>query len=261
MKIRALAVIAAVMAIPTVSLADEPPPSGPPPAPVAAYCCEPPAIWTGVYIGGHVGGAWGDPNWTFPFIESFNTAAGQNFSTPGEGAIAGGQIGFNYQIRHFLMGVEASYAGSRFSDTVAGPIATNPLDRFTITSDLLMVTGRLGLVHGQYLFYGKAGYASANVEVKAGSSTGATAFASHRENGWTVGGGLESRIISNIIFGLEYNYVSLPGDRFTAVTGGAVPGAPFNADIGDLHMHTFLARLSILFGPSACCGEGVLGKW
>jgi hypothetical protein len=55
--------------------------------------------------------------------------------------------------------------------------------------------------------------------------------------------------------------VSLPGDRFTAVTGGTAPGLPFNADIGDLHMHSFVARLSILFGPNACCGEGVLGKW
>jgi outer membrane immunogenic protein len=262
MNIRALAVVVALTAIPNAARADEPPPSAPPPAPVA-YCCESPAIWTGIYIGGHVGGSWGDPTWTFPFAEVFNTAPGQSFPTSGSGAIGGGQIGFNYQVhRHFLIGVEVSYAGSGFSDTVVGPIAGFPLDRFTVSaSDLLLVTGRLGYVHGQYLFYGKAGFASANVEVNANSASGTTASASARENGWTVGAGLESRIISNIIFGLEYNYVSLPGDRFTGVTAGAVPGTPFHADIDDLHMHTFVARLSILFGPQTCCGEGVLGKW
>jgi outer membrane immunogenic protein len=262
MNIRALAVVAALIAIPSAARADEPPPSAPPPAPVTAFCCEPPAIWTGVYIGGHVGGAWGDPTWTFPFLEFFNTAPGQSFTATGAGAIAGGQIGFNYQISHFLAGVEVSYAGSRFSDMVTGPVPGFPNDEFTVAvKDLLLVTGRLGFVHGQYLFYGKAGYASANVDVSAGSFLGTSAFASHRENGWTVGGGLESRIISNIIFGLEYDYVSLPGDRFTAITTGTLPGQPFNADIGDLHMHSFVARLSILFGPNACCGEGVLGKW
>ncbi len=256
MNTRALAVIVALTAIPYAARADEPPPSAP-----VAYCCEPPSIWTGVYIGGHVGASWGDPTWTFPFLEAFNTAPGQNFSATAQGAIAGGQIGVNYQISHFLMGVEASYAGSRFSYTVVGPIV-NPTDRFTVdTSDLLMGTGRLGFVHGQYLFYGKAGYANANVEVKAARSTAITASASHREGGWTVGGGLESRIISNIIFGLEYNYVSLPGDRFTTVTGGTLPSTAFNADIDSVHMHTVVARLSILFGPHACCGEGVLGKW
>jgi len=263
MNVRALAVVVALTAIPNAARADEPPPSAPPPPAPVAYCCESPAIWTGIYIGGHVGGAWGDPTWTFPFVEAFNTAPGQSFSTSGSGAIGGGQIGFNYQIhRHFLIGVEVSYAGSGFSDTVVGPIAGNPSDRFTISAnDLLMVTGRLGYVHGQYLFYGKAGFASANVDVSAWSPTSATkASASARENGWTVGAGLESRVISNIIFGLEYDYVSLPGGRFSGVTAGGVPGT-FNADIGDLHMHTFVARLSILFGPQTCCGEGVLGKW
>jgi len=109
--------------------------------------------------------------------------------------------------------------------------------------------------------YAKTGYANSQLELTAGSSAGVVARAAQREGGWLVGAGLESRIVSNIIFGLEYNYVGLAGDRFRSVTAGTITGAPFNADIDNAHMHTVLARLSILFGPHACCGEGLLGKY
>ena len=117
------------------------------------------------------------------------------------------------------------------------------------------------LFHNQFLFYGKGGYASSLVEVNATSSTGVTARASQRENGWVVGGGIESRMVGNILFGLEYNYVSFLGDRVTGVTGGTGPAGPFNFDINNLQMHTVTARLSILFGPHGCCSEGLIGKY
>jgi opacity protein-like surface antigen len=104
------------------------------------------------------------------------------------------------------------------------------------------------------LFYAKAGYANAAVDIEANSPTsGITAHANHRESGWTVGAGLDARIIDNVLFGLEYSYVGLPSDRFIGVTGGAVPGLPFTTDIDTFHMHTVTARLSVLFGRNICC--------
>jgi opacity protein-like surface antigen len=158
----------------------------------------------------------------FPFAEAFTTAAGQSFSPSASGAIWGGHLGVNYQIRHFVIGAEASYAGGRLSESITGPFAVAPQDHFAIgATDLFTTTGRIGLLtfHDQYLFYGKGGYASSLVEVNATSSTGVTARASHRENGWLIGAGLESRMVSNIIFGLEYNYLSFSGDRISGVTG------------------------------------------
>jgi outer membrane immunogenic protein len=262
MHIRALAAAAAAFVIITAAQADGPPP-GPPP-PVAVACCEPPALWTGVYLGTHVGGAWSDPTWSFPFVESFSTGPGQSFSPSASGAIWGGHLGINYQFHRFLLvGAEVGYAGNRLSANTTGPFASTPLDQFRISaSDLFTVAGRFGFVaHDQYLFYGKAGYASSLFELNAVSATGVSAQARERESGWLVGAGLESRIISNVLFGLEYNYIGFPSDRVTTLTGGAAPGGPFNADIGNLHMQTFVARLSILFGPYACCSEGVLGKY
>ncbi len=258
---RALLLAIGFVLAPSLADADGVPP--PPPPPLASPCCEyAPAVWTGFYIGTSVGAAWSEPTWSFPFVEQFNTTAGQNFSTSASGALWGGHLGLNYQIHQFLIGGEVSYAGNRMSSIVTGPFPPATTDRFnTDAADLLLATGRIGFVHGQYLFYGKGGYANSLVELNAISGAGTTAQASRRESGWTVGGGLEGRIISNVIFGLEYNYVSLAGDRFTGLTGGAVPNQPFNVDINDLHMHTFTARLSVLFGPQACCGDGILGKY
>jgi len=261
MHIRALAAAAVTFMITSTAHADGLPP-GPPP-PVATACCELPPLWTGVYLGTHVGGAWSDPTWSFPFVESFSTIPGQSFSPSASGPVWGGHLGVNYQFHHFLVGAEVGYAGNWLGALTTGPFAIAPLDRFAISAaDLLTIAARFGVVvHDQYLLYAKAGFASSLIELNAGSATGITAHGRERENGWLVSAGLESRIISNVVFGLEYNYISLSSERFSTLTGGITPGGPFNADIGNLNMQTFVARLSILFGPNACCSEGVLGKY
>jgi len=265
MSLRALAFAAAVATAPLSASADEPPPTRLPPPQIATYCCEQtPAVWTGVYIGTNIGGAWSDASWRFPFAEAFSTAPGEHFSSSPSGWIWGGHLGVNYQIHRFVIGAEASYAGTRVGQNTTGPFAASPTDQFSFgADDLFTVTGRIGVVafHDQFLFYGKGGYASSLVELSALSATGVTAHASQRENGWTVGGGIESRMVSNIIFGLEYNYVNLSGDRFTGVTGGTPPAGPFNFDIHNLQMQSVTARLSVLLGPNACCSEGLIGKY
>ena len=250
MKFRTLMAAAALLGTTGVAAADGQPSR-------AGYaCCEAPT-WSGVYAGFHAGGAWGDTGWTFPFAETFNTAAGQHFSTSPEGAIVGGHVGINRQFGFFLIGGELSYAGSNMQETVTGPVtAAFPLDRFkTEMSDLFTVTGRLGLAADKFLLYGKAGYAVANVDLKVFSGppgAGITANNNRREDGWTAGGGIEYRLMRSLVLGVEYNYVSLDGGRFTGTTGGTLPGLPFNADLDNFHMHTLTARLSILLdtGPT-----------
>ena len=266
MNARALAVLFGIIA-PYGALSDElparyPVPSRPAPVEVVACCAEPP-MWTGLYLGAQYGGAFSDPRWTFPFAENFNTLPGQNFSPSTSGQILGGHVGVNYQLHeHFLIGAEVSYVDNKLSSRTTGPIAAFPTDAFTIRApDLFTAAGRVGFVHAQYLFYGRAGYASARLEITADSPvTGTTGRANQRDVGWLIGGGLESRIVSNVLFGLEYNYIGLSGDRFSGVTSGAVPGLPFNTDIGNLHMQTVTARLSVLFGPNMCCSRGSLER-
>jgi outer membrane immunogenic protein len=260
MNVRLLTATVALGLAPLAAMADGLPSA---PAPVAANCCAyvPPPDWSGYYIGFHLGGAWSDRNWTFPFAENFNTLPGQGFSLSADGAVAGVHLGFNYQFGYVLVGAEVTGAYTDLEETRIGPFAGGPLNRFKINSaDVYTLTGRLGYVHDKFLFYGKGGYANAGVDVSAISPT-TTVSTNQRMNGWTVGGGVEMRLYSEILFGIEYNFIDFPGDRFTAVTGGTPAGVPFHADINDIHTQSLVARFSILFGANACCHEGVIGKY
>src|SRR6516164_9424320 len=69
-----------------------PPPMAPP---------VPMFSWTGFYVGGNIGGAWGNNRWTDTiFLTNFN-----NDNNNGR-FIGGGQIGGNYQIGQFVIGGE-----------------------------------------------------------------------------------------------------------------------------------------------------------
>jgi outer membrane immunogenic protein len=248
MKFRSLLIITTLSLLPGAAFADGMP------SRTGYACCEAPT-WSGVYAGFNAGGGWADTGWTFPFVETFNTASGQHFSTSPQGAIVGMQAGINYQIGYFLLGAEASFAGTNMVETLTGPVtATLPSDRLrTDISNLFTATGRLGVAADKFLFYGKGGYANSNVDVKALSGPpvpGITASANRASDGWVVGGGLEYRFRRSLVFGVEYNYVELSGTRFSTTTGGTVPGGPFNVDLGDVRFQTVTARLSILLDTS-----------
>src|SRR5262245_22588423 len=61
----------------------------------------PPFSWTGFYIGGNIGGAWGQGNVT-------DSLFGLNFGNANNNGvfIGGGQLGFNYQFGYAVLGLE-----------------------------------------------------------------------------------------------------------------------------------------------------------
>jgi outer membrane immunogenic protein len=73
--------------------------------------------WTGFYIGAHVGGAWTDTNWFYPCsATNLLIASPCNLAQGGHSAsswLAGGQVGFNYQVGRFVWGVEADFSATR----------------------------------------------------------------------------------------------------------------------------------------------------
>ena len=71
-------------------------PYTPPPAYV------PPVFnWTGFYVGGNIGGAWANRDVTDTFL-------GVNFNNGNNNGafIGGGQLGFNWQVSNFVLGLE-----------------------------------------------------------------------------------------------------------------------------------------------------------
>jgi len=73
------------------------------------YAVPPIASWTGFYIGGNVGGAWSDVEW------SNISLTGDRFNEGASGFIAGGQIGYNQQFGNIVLGVEATLSGADLS--------------------------------------------------------------------------------------------------------------------------------------------------
>jgi outer membrane immunogenic protein len=86
--------------------------------------------WTGLYLGAHVAGAWGDSKWIVEPISAFSIGfpgadlSGNRLS----GSYGGGQLGYNYQLRGspwvFGWELDSSFGHIRRSATLPGFVAT-----------------------------------------------------------------------------------------------------------------------------------------
>jgi outer membrane immunogenic protein len=247
--------IAALSALPAV--AADIPVKAPVVAPVMA-----PAVynWTGVYIGGNVGGGWGRANYqntantTFfgdvsPPPSPLNTPFNHNT----RGFIGGGQIGYNWQSGSFVFGVEAMFD---YSDIKGG---INPLrgglpplgmdDNFeTRIRSLFLATARVGHAWNNWLIYAKGGYAGGDVRVSVSDVVGinqGSGSASSWRSGWTVGAGVEYGITPNWTVAGEYNYVRLQSGSYQ-LAGAAAP-ALYTFDVATRDTHLALVKLNYKF--------------
>jgi len=158
--------------------------------------------WTGFYIGGHVGYGWADKDWRDAF--------GLNIGNKADGFLGGGQVGFNYQIQQFVLGVEGDFSwtgingGTSTGGVVGAPLAT------TFNTDVNWVstlTGRLGVAFDRWLVYGKGGVAWANEDFSTNLYTLPGTTVSDTRWGWTAGAGVEYAFAPAWSAKLEYNYM------------------------------------------------------
>ncbi len=174
--------------------------------------------WTGFYVGGHVGGAWSDKDWTQTFPAA---ALGNGASFHADGFIGGGQIGYNWQAGSWVFGLEADASWSGQS----GSGIQSPLAAWTSSTDVNWfgtVTGRVGYAWDRVLIYGKGGVALANEDYS--QTFGGLPVSSTSSNavGWTVGAGVEYALSNNWSAKIEYNYMDF-GKRNI---GFSNPGTP-----------------------------------
>jgi len=189
MKKYLLASVAALglVAAGAASAADLPSRKGP----VAAPVYMPPAFsWTGFYVGANAGYGWGNVN-----------ANGWANVGDLDGFVGGGQVGYNYQMGQFVLGLEADLQGADLS-------SGNNLGLVRVKTDYFgTVRARVGVAFDRFMPYITGGWAYGNVK----SSIPAIGFSSDRSHtgGFAVGGGLEYAVTNNIIAGVEYLYVDL----------------------------------------------------
>lgn len=173
--------------------------------------------WTGFYVGAHVGGAWGNSEWTFPgfFDASINTA----------GFIGGGQAGYNWQINQIVFGIEGDISGSTIRDTVNGCFAVATQSCTTRVDWTALLTARLGYAFGQNLIYIKGGGAWAEFHYENPTPAIPDVFtASKTRDGWTIGAGWEYAFAPAWSAKIEYNYLDFGTNTltFTGATGAFV---------------------------------------
>ncbi len=88
-----------------------PPPVYLPPAPIFT--------WTGIYIGGQVGYAWGQNNVNFGDADGPGIGSFGNFSENANGVIGGAHVGYNLQFNQFVIGLEGSVDGSSLKKSIS----------------------------------------------------------------------------------------------------------------------------------------------
>jgi outer membrane immunogenic protein len=173
-----------------------------PPPPPPAYA-PPLFTWTGLYLGGQIGYAWGTDT-----VTVIPVGFGTNF-TP-NGVVGGGHIGYNLQLNQFVAGIEGDIEGTGISRTFSpGGVIYN-----TSVSAQGSIRARLGLAFDRVLVYATGGGEFA------GFDTTVTAIASDQSSqtraGWTVGGGVEYAVTPNWSIRAEYRFADF-GD-FTQPT-------------------------------------------
>jgi outer membrane immunogenic protein len=219
------------------SAADLPPRPAPIPPPAVAPVVVPVFTWSGFYIGANGGYGTGQKCWTLPLVAADE---GCHDTT---GALAGGQIGFNWQMGSFVFGLEAQgdWANLKGSNvSLFDPTFTNE----SRVNAIGLFTARVGFAANNFLLYAKGGAAVVSDKY---DFTGATfGSASETRWGWTVGGGVEFGFTPNWSLAAEYNYVDT-GKRDVTFDTNDVETIKQN-------IHLVTARVNYRFGFGGFAG-------
>jgi outer membrane autotransporter protein len=212
-----------------------PGPDGPPAglykAPVKAPVADRVPSWTGLYIGAFAGADYGSAKMGFP-------DAGFSSGPQVAGALAGGTLGYNYQIGPWVLGVEgdAGWTNARGSVACTGAFnlaqvilsGTGCADRADF---IATAAARLGYAWGRALYYAKAGGAwthetftvTCNSLVPCVNQNGVPNLTqisvSDNRAGWTVGYGVEFALTPNWSAKGEVNYIDFGNKNLTAQDG------------------------------------------
>jgi outer membrane immunogenic protein len=205
----------AAIAFTTAGLAADLPvkaPVMPPPPPLFS--------WTGFYLGGNIGAAWGHRDVT-------DLTRGLAFTQSSNGRfIGGGQIGYNWQFNNFVIGAEADADWLSHNNNSGTGIIVPGVGTIVASSNSTWIStaaARFGIANDHWLFYGKAGggwVGTSNLTVT-NLTTGRsiTGTNSGTSSGFLVGGGVEYAITNNWTVKAEYDYLGLSRRTFIVPVG------------------------------------------
>jgi high affinity Mn2+ porin len=235
------------------------------PMPVKAPAKSAAYDWTGFYVGGHLGYAWGASDWTTPPNLSGSFSLFQPFdafATTGS-YFAGLQAGYDYMLpNRVLVGVVADGSFPSFPDSAGLSIGgisnlTSPVFGPETFSETILsfgtVRARLGYAPGNWLFYATGGFAWAYDQATLTQlSTGTSVAPFLWRLGWAAGAGVEAPIAPHWTASVEYLYSGFGNTSFTF--GGS--GQRFTSD---LSLHELRAGVNYRFGNDAVPANVTVG--
>jgi outer membrane immunogenic protein len=206
--------------------------------------------WTGCYAGANGGGIWTTRDWSdstglFGFGTFGNTSA--------NGGLGGVQVGCDYQVVHWVIGVAGDWDWTSANGSTANTVLPFFNDQSNIKS-LASITIRTGYAWDRFLLYVKGGGAWLRSDDSL-QFTGATlATVSQTRNGWTIGVGGEWALLNWLSAFVEYDYYNFKNsnnnnDSF-ACLAAACPATFINANV-NATANVVKAGLNFRFGPGA----------
>ena len=201
-----------------------------------------PSIWSGAFIGAHLGSRRGDYGVR---IADQDDDLAMAISSDPQSLIGGLQLGYNIQPSRVVLGIEA--------DVNFGETETSFTDEWTVASRVELgaygaLTARLGLPVGQVMPYIKGGLAWTRMSVYGALLQDGAPDARHETGasetlaGWTIGGGLEYGLRGNWTARAEYMFADFGSVSTTNPEGDTL----FRHDL-DTH--------SVLFGLNYRLGD------
>lgn len=215
------------------------------------YKAPPPVVavapnWTGFYLGGFVGTAYGKKD-----INNMTGDQAADATADVSGFLGGGQIGYNYQFGKWVLGVEADAGVSNAKGSIGCPgnaFGVNFSFFFNCVNEtdwIVTAAGRLGYAYERLLIYGKLGgaWAKDQYTIVSNLTGGDFETASETRSGWMVGTGAEFALNGNWSAKGEWNYMDF-GTRSITYSGG---------DFADIRQRMFTAKIGLnyRFGPTA----------
>jgi opacity protein-like surface antigen len=196
--------------------------------------------WAGFYIGPYLGADWGTANLTF--LDDGGTT-NPRFA----GFLGGGEVGYNYQVGKWVLGLEGDFAWTNARGARPCPIgffANCEMD----VNWLSTTTGRIGYAYwDRLLAYVKGGAAIAQDRAEAACTVNPPSAilpvvgcpsqgSSQTKVGWTAGLGSEFGLARSVSVKSEIMYFDLGSDRYT------IAGVPT-----DIKRNGFISTLGVHF--------------
>jgi high affinity Mn2+ porin len=217
--------------------------------------------WTGLYVGGHFGYAWGNSDWTARTPGTPEVSGSINLFQPFDpfneagSYLAGLQIGYNRMLANTLvLGVEADVSFPGFPD-LSG-ISTGGISNFVSPvlgpesySETMLhsgtLRGRIGYAPSTWLFYATAGFAWTYDKLSLTQlANGTMESAFQWRLGWAAGAGVEKPIAPHWTMKVEYLFTDY---GFAGVTFPAA-GQRF---VSDFALQQLRVGLNYRFGEDA----------